>query len=291
MQKIHNFSRVAEREYALSTDSINLLYYDLPKHFNDEYHSYDAPRLCTIIEGTKEISVNQSESFVYQKDQFVLLPPNANVHMCMSEYTKALVYEFGDKIIENVSQRVSDNLQVDMPGEMNYSDFYLNDVNHRIAALHQRIQDILHEEDPNMGFLIDLTSQELVYELLKKQGCYDIIHQYKNHPINQAIRIMNSMNGRNIKISDVAEEVAMSPSNFSQKFKTITNCSPKDYITKLKLQKSKQYLGSLSVTDTAYEVGYDNISHYIRLFKKEFGMTPKQFQLKDVYSEEPINLQ
>lgn len=281
MHQIRDFSRVAEREYALTTDSINLLYYDLPKYFSDEYHSYDAPRLCTIIEGTKEVSINQSEKFVYQKDQFVLLPPNSNVHMCMSEYTKALVYEFSDQIISNVSQKVSDNLNMDLPDEMNYSSFTLDKIDNRIESLHGRMQQILREDDPNMRFLIDITSQELVYELLKKQGCHDIIYHYKNHPINKAIRIMNGTVGGNLKVAEVAEEVDMSLSNFSQKFKLVTNHSPKDYITKLKLHKSKKHLNSMSVTDTAYEVGYDNISHFIRLFKKEFGVTPKQYQLLD----------
>lgn len=279
MHKINNFSRVAETEYALSTDSINLLYYALPKHFHDEYRSYDSPRLCTIIEGVKEVSINQSESFVYQKDKFILLPPHSNVYMSMPEYTKALVYEFGDLIIDYVSQKVSDNLEVNVENNINYSTFALDHFTNRVAVLHHRMQEILVEEDVNMRFLIDLTCQEIIYELMKVKGCHDIIHHHRNHPINKAIRIMNSSNGSHMTISEVAEEVDMSLSNFSQKFKLITNHSPKEYITRLRLQKSKQYLKSLSVTDTAYEVGYDNISHYIRLFKKEYGITPKQYQL------------
>ncbi|XAW88453.1 helix-turn-helix domain-containing protein [Vibrio sp. CDRSL-10 TSBA] len=50
-------------------------------------------------------------------------------------------------------------------------------------------------------------------------------------------------------------------------------------MTRLKLQQARRYLGHLSVTDTALELGYENISHFIRLFKKEFGVTPKQFKL------------
>ncbi|SCP94824.1 Helix-turn-helix domain-containing protein [Anaerobium acetethylicum] len=71
----------------------------------------------------------------------------------------------------------------------------------------------------------------------------------------------------------------MSPSNFSQQFKLITDQTPKEYMTRLRLMKAKQFLKNLSVTDTAYELGYDNISHFIRLFKQEYGMTPKQYQL------------
>ncbi|MCE7622852.1 helix-turn-helix domain-containing protein [Vibrio fluvialis] len=71
----------------------------------------------------------------------------------------------------------------------------------------------------------------------------------------------------------------MSLPNFSQKFKLVTNQTPKEYFTRLKLNQSKRYLNQLSVTDTALELGYENISHFIRLFKKEFGVTPKQFKL------------
>jgi AraC-like DNA-binding protein len=90
---------------------------------------------------------------------------------------------------------------------------------------------------------------------------------------------MKSSRGSNMSISELAEEVNMSLANFSQKFKLITNQSPKAYLTKHKLYQSKRYLNDLSVTDTALELGYENISHFIRLFKKEFGVTPKQFKL------------
>ena len=282
MDKISNFNKVAETEYAFSTDSINLMYYDLPKHFCDEYRSYDSPRLCTIISGTKTVSINQSERFVYGKDQFILLPPHSTVYMSMPEYTKALVYEFSDQLIDDVSQKVSANLQIELAKDITYSTFFLDSISHRLTALQSRMQEIMAEEDANMKFLVDITCQELVYELMKIQGCHDIIQHHQHHPINKAIRLMNSNQGNHMSISDIAEEVDMSLSNFSQKFKLITNQCPKDYITKLRLKKSRQYLRNLSVTDTAYEAGYDNISHYIRLFKKEYGLTPKQYQLMEV---------
>jgi len=278
MYKIHNFNKVAETEYAFATDSLNLLYYDLPKNYRDEYRSYDSPRLCTIIDGTKNVSINQSEHFVYNKNQFILLPPHSNVYMSMRNATKALVYEFSDHLIDGVSQKVSTNLGIEQPKDISYKTFSLNTLSQRLDSLQHRVQDIMIEEDVNMRFLVDITSQELVYELMKIQGCHDIIHHHQHHPINKAIRLMNANQGNNLSISDIAEEVNMSLSNFSQKFKLITNQCPKDYITKLRLIKSRQYLRNLSVTDTALEVGYDNISYFIRLFKKEYGITPKQYQ-------------
>ncbi|MGL6260318.1 helix-turn-helix domain-containing protein [Vibrio sp. WXL103] len=280
MHTINDFNRVTEREYALSTDNLNLLYYDLPQYFDDSYHSYDSPRLCTILAGAKEVSVNRSSSFQYDKSEFVLLPPNSTVQMMMPKSTKALVYEFGDQLIDGVVQQVADHLEIESTKEFDCHQFSHSKITDRLGQLHQRMQQIVGENDSNMRFLIDLTSQEVVYELLKKQGCNNIIYQSKSHPINQAIRLMKSAESSAMKISDIAEEVGLSLSNFSQKFKAVTDENPKDYMRKLKLLRSQSLLETRSVTDAAMEVGYDNISYYIRLFKQEFGITPKQYQMQ-----------
>ncbi len=282
MKKLSSFSRVDETQLALSTSKVNMLYYDLPKHFQGEYQTYDAPRLCTILRGTKEVHINQSEQFIYQKEQCVLLPPHSKVYMSMSESTQALVYEFSDEILDEVSSKVSDQLEFDIPADLDYSQFKLEQLESRIYALHDRVKEILVSDDNSIDFLLNLTCQELIYELLKRQGCNEILSHHKNHPINKAIRLMKSSHNQLISISDLADEANMSLSNFSQKFKLITHQTPKEYLTRLKLNRAKLFLSKLSVTDTALELGYENISHFIRLFKKEFGVTPKQFKLSYV---------
>ncbi len=279
MKKLSNFSRVDETQFALTTRNVNMLYYDLPQHFQGEYRSYEEPRLCTILRGTKEVHINQSEQFTYQKEQCVLLPPHSTVYMSMSEYTQALVYEFSDEMVESVSAKVCDQLEFDTAADINQNYFKLEQLQSRVHALHTRVQDILNSDDKNVDFLLDLTCQELVYELLKRQGCNEILSYHSNHPINKAIRLMKSRQSHGVSISDLADEANMTLPNFSQKFKLVTNQTPKEYLTKLRLNRSKILLNKLSVTDTAMEVGYENISHFIRLFKKEFGLTPKQFKL------------
>ncbi|MCW8348888.1 AraC family transcriptional regulator [Vibrio sp. ZSDZ65] len=278
MHKISNFCRIDEREYALSTGNMNVLYYDLPKHFHDEYRSYDAPRLCTILKGSKSVVVNQSGNFQYQSDQSILLPPNSTIYMTMPEETKALVYEFHEPIIEQVRQRVSDTLELNAPTSINSHQFAINPVDQRIEVLHSRMQEIIRSQDTSIDFLIDLTGQEMVFELMRKTSCQSIITNHNKHPISKAIRIMRSSSGLQMSLSHIAEEVGMSLSSFSQKFKAVTQVSPNQYLTQLRLQAAYRNLASMSVTDAAFESGYNNISHFIRLFKNEYGMTPKQFQ-------------
>jgi len=46
-----------------------------------------------------------------------------------------------------------------------------------------------------------------------------------------------------------------------------------------KLQKSRLLLdsGRYSVNEVAFQIGYQNPSHYIAAFKKKFGTTPKKY--------------
>ena len=280
MKGIHNFCRMSESRYALETQFVNLYFYDLPAGFQDEYKTYDVPRFCTILTGKKEIKLNHADSFVYQKDQFLLLPPETNIMMTMPERTLALVYEFDHQLIHNVQQRVCDKFELPEVKLRNHAEFKSAQICHRIDGLHQRVQLMLQENDPNMDFLIELTTQELIYELLKQQGCYEILAQDIHHPINKAIRMMQSDRINQLNVSDIADELDMSLANFSQRFKQMMDITPKEYLTRQKMNKSKQLLRNHPVHEVAAEMGYENPSHFIRLFKEEFGITPKQFQLQ-----------
>lgn len=81
-----------------------------------------------------------------------------------------------------------------------------------------------------------------------------------------------------ISINLLAYDLNMSEANFSNSFKKVMGITAKEYITNLKLMKAKEMLKNQNVTEVAYDLGYDNISHFIALFKIRYGITPKQFK-------------
>jgi AraC-like DNA-binding protein len=46
------------------------------------------------------------------------------------------------------------------------------------------------------------------------------------------------------------------------------------------MERAKELLAEKTVTETAFEVGYNNSSYFGSVFKKQFGMTPLQFKKK-----------
>ncbi len=68
--------------------------------------------------------------------------------------------------------------------------------------------------------------------------------------------------------------------NASCLIKDATGNLYKDFLIELRIEKAKELLlnESLSIKETAQNVGYASIPHFIKLFKKMTGETPASFQ-------------
>jgi AraC-like DNA-binding protein len=71
----------------------------------------------------------------------------------------------------------------------------------------------------------------------------------------------------------------MSESNFTNQFKKIIVIKPTEYIKNKKLELAIKLHETESVTDVAFNLGYSNISYFIKLFKSKYNVTPKQYKL------------
>ena len=78
----------------------------------------------------------------------------------------------------------------------------------------------------------------------------------------------------------LAELVCMSRSSLHRKIKAISDTSPTDFIKMVRLKKASELIaeGSYRVGEVCYMVGINSPSYFIKLFQKQFGMTPKEFE-------------
>ena len=79
-------------------------------------------------------------------------------------------------------------------------------------------------------------------------------------------------------LDELAKEVQMSTSYLSRTFKNLEGMNIKDYILNVKLDHAKQFLLSgMSVDATSSEIGFSDPSYFSKCFKREIGLTPRQF--------------
>jgi AraC-like DNA-binding protein len=77
----------------------------------------------------------------------------------------------------------------------------------------------------------------------------------------------------------LSEKMNMGRSSFYKKFTAITNTSPNVYIAKFRLNKSVALLQEMrySISEVSDQTGYRNASYFSTLFKKEKGITPREY--------------
>lgn len=92
--------------------------------------------------------------------------------------------------------------------------------------------------------------------------------------------IEENIDNTNFGVEMLAELVCMSRSSLHRKIKAISDTSPTDFIRMVRLKKASQLIseGSYRVGEVCYLVGINSPSYFIKLFQKQFGMTPKEFE-------------
>lgn len=96
------------------------------------------------------------------------------------------------------------------------------------------------------------------------------------------IKIMNYVQANYIDITldDLAEKFFLSKPYLSKYIKEKSGMTFGDLVKKIRMKKAKALLKSsnMTVENIAMSVGYQNVEHFNRLFKKAYDMTPMQFR-------------
>ncbi|WP_319201148.1 AraC family transcriptional regulator [uncultured Ilyobacter sp.] len=269
----------------LETEFVKILYYHLDKDYSGEYKTFNFPRFCTIIEGEIKVTLESGKTLVYNRDNFLLLPSDSNVHMDITKNTKALAFEFSNNLIETVLKK-TDILKSSRKSLDHKNNYMLGSNRNEIAEDIWNLFVTSRERNNNKKFLIDLYVQKLVYDLIQDDSTHNLLYPNDSHPVSKSIKFIEENITNNISVKELSESLYMSESNFSHMFKKNTGCNPIEYIRDKKLDHSKELLKTKSVTETSYDLGYDNISYFIKLFKKKYTLTPKQYQMSVLKSEE-----
>lgn len=99
-------------------------------------------------------------------------------------------------------------------------------------------------------------------------------------PITEAKRYIQEHYREALRLEDVSSAVGFNATYFSTLFKKETGQNFMDYLTELRISKSKELLcaDELSVQDVAEQVGYRDLKYFSRLFKKLTGVSPSDYK-------------
>ena len=84
----------------------------------------------------------------------------------------------------------------------------------------------------------------------------------------------------NLSLQDVAQHLFLSVAYFSILFKRETNSTFLSYLTKIRMEKARELLmtNAYTIYNISEAVGYDNPTYFSTLFKKYYGLSPRDYK-------------
>jgi AraC family transcriptional regulator len=104
------------------------------------------------------------------------------------------------------------------------------------------------------------------------------LHQRR---VAEVVRHMERRMDERHAISDLARRSGISPYHFVRVFRSVTGATPHQWLLRARLRAAAQQLAATRarVTDIALEVGFEDLSNFVRSFRAEFGVSPRQYRL------------
>ena len=111
-----------------------------------------------------------------------------------------------------------------------------------------------------------------------------VLQQENAEPPNivRAKQYIQEHQANDLSLSEVARAVNTSTFYFCKMFKKATGLNFTDYLSRVRIEKAKNLLlnPNLRVSEIAYEIGFQSLTHFNRVFRKMVGQSPTEFRSK-----------
>jgi len=105
--------------------------------------------------------------------------------------------------------------------------------------------------------------------------------------------IEENMQNSEFTINDFISELGMSRSALYRKLKALTGQSITEFIRTIKLKRAAQLIAQtkLTISEIAYDLGFNDLKHFRKIFKKLFNELPSQYRINNSHEISEINLE
>ena len=270
-------TKFSTRQYMLSRD-FEIYYYNEPASEKVSIHSHDYYEFYFfLIEG---------EQYPLKYGDMVLIPPGikhmAMVHGNEIPYRRFVFWisvEYCNQLMEVSSSYgyLMQNVLVKKTYIFHNDLITFNTIQYRIFQLIEEIKSERFGKEAKVSLCVnDLVLQlnRIVYEQQNPKSEKEEQNLYQN-----IIYYIDDHLDEELSLEQLAGQFFVSKYHIAHIFKEQMGLSVHQYILKKRMQASKAaILGETSITDVYTMFGFKDYSSFYRAFKKEFGVSPKEYK-------------
>lgn len=193
------------------------------------------------------------------------------------DYTSLLIFmenEFVDYFLDShVPEFKHERLNADLP------PFTFKTSEFITANANQVIQHVLHPRDYSRC-IVKFASHQILLQILSGDPSKTFVSFLKDLVCHKTIDLayfMENNFNRQLSIPDMAKLTGRSLSAFKKEFTDRFNTTPVKWQLNRRLEYAEYQLkhSHYSVSAVAYSSGFENISHFSKVYKQKFGASPK----------------
>jgi len=132
----------------------------------------------------------------------------------------------------------------------------------------------------------DQLKQSYAGEVVEKREALPVImiEERNRKFIEQLDRlIIANLTNPNLSVEMLAEKLHLGRTMFFRQVKSLTGETPADYIRRTRMRQAAELLANtneekLNVSEVSFRVGIEDPHYFIKLFRKQYGITPKKYQ-------------
>lgn len=252
------------------------------RHYHDQYEIY------YLLNGERNYFINQ-RSYHIKKGDLVLINKNI-LHKTSTIDKKHPAHE-------RILLQFDEKLFSDLKNEMNNLDlFAIFAKKENVLSLNPEqqlwIEDQLFkltaekrkkDSDDNLFYLKLMIAEILIFikRTALKSADQNLKYPDEKHKnISQVAAFISENYAKKLSLNFLAEKFNYSPAYLSRAFKEVTGFNFVEYKNNIRIKEASKLLqqSNLSVTEIAGQVGFNNITHFGRIFKEFTDLSPLEYR-------------
>jgi len=259
----------------LSLENNAILHKKLNKDLVNNEKLITAHSMVYVINGIVHINTYEGEEFVVSNGEMLFMPRDSYLisdflknGQNMEVYLLFFDHDIMLKFLETLETSVEKQ-----------SSICRLEVNKNIQQYFKNIE-AMDFTTPHNKQLLESKLLEFLHLLTQKDTIKLTLNTSERGKQKREIdELMLKHYDKDISIAEFAALSGRSLSTFNREFKQKHTISPKKWIIKRKIEQAHSLLTEgMSVTDVAFEIGYMNVSNFIKTYKERYGQTPKAMQ-------------
>jgi len=251
--------------------------YHMPFHWHPEHE------IVFVREGGLDIVLNEEEYHLQAGD--ILFITGGTFHSGISHDCVYDCFVFNPDLMIPKNGAGRDRIEKISDGTIRIHPFFSGRYEWEWKEILQNISDAANSASDGGPLVVTgciLQFLGTIFE--KKHYAFHDGQSLKSHQnafsVRTVLYFIENNYSRPITLLELSEIASMSPNYFCRYFKKITRQTPIDYLISYRINMAAYKLAATEapVTEIALSCGFNDVSHFIKTFKKEKQTTPKQYR-------------